>query len=222
MIQRSRFFKAASWMCIVVAVNLCTYEIVLGRGSESTRPGLPVMAPERVSGKPDATRAASYIQLAQSDTTAISVKGEYQQPGRIRFVLLPGRVGLSTLWPKDRPAPSTTEDNSGSDRDRAIAGRVWLLPGREGLDTPGTRRWRGFGPEAARTDGDVLPLSVTDEPRAGENRPDPARPVYKKWWFWAIGVVVVGTTTALLRGSDATDDHHPRRDLPDFPGPPDR
>ena len=220
MIQRSRFLKAASWMCIMLTVNVCVCEAVLARGAESVRPDGARTASEGGSGSRETYRPLRYIQLAQSDTTGVSVKPEPLEAGRIRFVRLPGREGLSTLWPRDTHPPSTSTDNSSSVGDRAVASRVWFLPGRDGFDAPGTRHWRKLDPGTRRSDRELLPLSVTDGPQTGNDRLDYSRPVYRKWWFWAIGVVAIGTTAALLAREDEAEADVPRRNLPDFPGPP--
>ena len=51
---------------------------------------------------------------------------------------------------------------------------------------------------------------------AGETGP---KPVYKRWWVWAIAAVAVGVLVALAGGgSSSTADE----DLPEFPDPPER
>jgi hypothetical protein len=45
------------------------------------------------------------------------------------------------------------------------------------------------------------------------------QPIYGKWWFWAIGAAVLGTTVILLMDGD---DKKAEEDLPDFPPPPER
>jgi hypothetical protein len=50
----------------------------------------------------------------------------------------------------------------------------------------------------------------------GESAP---KPVYKKWWVWAVAAVAVGVLVALAGGgSSSTTDE----DLPEFPDPPER
>jgi hypothetical protein len=221
MIQRSRFFKTVSWVCIALAVNVCAYEIVLGAGSQSARPSPDVTASRAISGGAEAYYEESCIQLAQSDTTGVSVKSGSIETSRIRFVRLPGREDLGALWQRERRRQSSVADNSGGVEERAVASRVWLLPGREGPITPGTRHWRNLTPEPDQPNGEVPLRLVADGPLPGEERQEQPRPVYGKWWFWAVGVVAVGTATALLMRTDEADRHVPRKELPDFPGPPD-
>jgi hypothetical protein len=222
MIQRSRLFKLASWMCIMLTVNVCAYDVVLARSGESARPAGSVTTSDGGSGRFERYLAAPHIELAQSDTTGVSVKTGSLQTSKIRFVRLPGREGLSTLWPRDTRPTSAAGGTSSSVGDRAVASRVWFLPGREGYDAPGTSHWRRVEPESQPADGEMLPLLVTDGPRADEDRADHSRPVYRKWWFWALGAVAIGTTAALLAHDGESDNPVPRRDLPDFPGPPER
>ena len=49
----------------------------------------------------------------------------------------------------------------------------------------------------------------------------PARshaPIYKKWWFWTVAASVAATAVVLSVGGAEES----RRDLPDFPNPPER
>ena len=221
MIQRSRFFKAASWMCIALAINVCTYEIVLGQSSSDTGPATAGTATQDDPGKPVMALDTQYIQLAQSDTTGISMKTGHGQTGKIRFVLLPGRAGLGTLRQSDDTSSSAGVGDLSGDRKQNESTRIWLLPGRETPDSPGTMHWRRAEPKTDKPSGDVPPLSVADGPLTDKDQPTQPPPVYRRWWFWAIGVFVIGTAAAILSGTGGTDEDDSREDLPDFPGPPD-
>ncbi|MFH1313544.1 MAG: hypothetical protein ABIJ00_10030 [Candidatus Eisenbacteria bacterium] len=223
MIRRSRFFKTASWVCIALAANACTYEIVLGQSS-GAGPATAATVTGEDPGESLVTLDKPYVQLAQSDTTGISMKTDSVRPGRIRFVLLPGRDGLGTLRPSSETSSSASSTGVGDrtgDRRRSDSNRIWLLPGREAPDTPDATHWRRTEPEAGKPSGDVPPLSVADGPLASENQPGQPPPVYKRWWFWTIAVLVIGTAAAILAGAGGTDEDDSGKDLPGFPGPPD-
>jgi hypothetical protein len=67
------------------------------------------------------------------------------------------------------------------------------------------------GPEPRLADAEDDSLTAE-----GESGP---RPVYKKWWVWAMAAVAAGLLVALAGGggSSAADE-----DLPEFPDPPER
>jgi hypothetical protein len=58
------------------------------------------------------------------------------------------------------------------------------------------------------------PLGIT------EDEEDAGRPVYRRWWFWAIGI---GTLIAVAVASGGDEGgEEPAENLPDFPEPPER
>jgi len=65
---------------------------------------------------------------------------------------------------------------------------------------------------------DYSPVYAPDDSLSAESENGP-KPVYKRWWVWAVAAVAVGVLIALAGGSSSTkaDD-----DLPDFPDPPER
>ena len=61
-------------------------------------------------------------------------------------------------------------------------------------------------------------VDAEDDSLTAEGESGP-RPVYKKWWVWAVAAVAVGVLVALAGGgSSSTQDEN----LPDFPDPPER
>ena len=61
-------------------------------------------------------------------------------------------------------------------------------------------------------------LDTQDDSLTAEGESGP-KPVYKKWWVWAIAAVAIGVIVALAGGgSSSTAD----KDLPEFPDPPER
>jgi hypothetical protein len=77
---------------------------------------------------------------------------------------------------------------------------------------------------------DVLVLDPQIESDVESSYDDPVKgmvedgvaegPVYREWWFWAIGVGLL-VAVALAAGSGG-EDTEPSTELPDFPDPPDR
>ena len=63
-------------------------------------------------------------------------------------------------------------------------------------------------------------LILTDRgPAIGSDTPaSKGAPVYKRWWFWTVAASAVAAVVVL----SATRAEEPRKDLPDFPNPPDR
>ena len=112
-------------------------------------------------------------------------------------------------------------------------GEMCLAQTREGFDDPDSVSTEPEPPAIYKTTSPVK--SVIEEPgedpgpeprlvdaeddsltAEGESGP---RPVYKKWWVWAVAAVAVGVLVALAGGgSSSTQDEN----LPEFPDPPER
>ena len=61
-------------------------------------------------------------------------------------------------------------------------------------------------------------VDAADDSLTAEGESGP-KPVYKKWWVWAVAAVAVGVLVALAGGgTSSTQDE----DLPGFPDPPER
>jgi hypothetical protein len=62
------------------------------------------------------------------------------------------------------------------------------------------------------------PVDAPDDSLTAERESGP-KPVYKKWWVWAVAAVAVGVLVALAGGSSSSTADE---DLPEFPDPPER
>jgi len=112
-------------------------------------------------------------------------------------------------------------------------GEMCLAQTREGFDDPDSVSTEPEPPGIYKTNSPVQSIILDPdedpepEPRLvdapddsltaeGEGGP---KPVYKKWWVWAIAAVAVGVIVALAGGgSSSTADEN----LPEFPDPPER
>ena len=83
---------------------------------------------------------------------------------------------------------------------------------------------QGAPPDTSRADlpeaevrEQVFPFSAASDSLMQVDK-DQGKPIYTTWWFWAIGVALIGTAVAILIGQDGEAEEK----LPDFPDPPER
>ena len=106
-----------------------------------------------------------------------------------RLYVIPGRHELAVIGAGYKPFNTTVDLKAG--KHQVLKVELKLLD--PTAEEPGTG---------------ALDLTPAPPPKVGP------RPFYKKWWFWtAMGVVVAGTTTAVVATQTGGDDRLPRGEL---------